>query len=1066
MRSLLSPFRSSKRGKENNGVETPSLKSPTPKRPARFHSPPLVQNALNKSPTQQQVSRSLFGSAEQIVAPELINEKPATRDASTQTINVPALSFEDELDRKDPGRELQLLVSRTLHVLANNQKSKHLAKLSLRNRVEKYFRLPNSRTRAAKDLTKQATQQAVAQSKLLGELFEHLFTSNSQATRALDLVAPTYDFAVIPEATTSSMTIAQAVAFRDRIPTTTNGLYRAATGLADIQPVVGKLLFQKQLKLRVKEYERCNLEITLGYEMVPLEMGGEKNLSKPCLHVWVKNPPVIIEGLTKSALVSGKFRNSSDISKHNNKIMVVQGSDKGGCLTVNLLRIANRIDGNAPAYCFPTAFYEDARESYANLASTILSEGKPTKQFLQHLVSGLFHLLTVAVRVKDEVVDVECLCLHFIGVSALGDDLRLATHLEQDADYRELANETEAKAREQPATIQLQDCHRARYELAIRLVAKEKERNGRNNSATPTTKTYIGFQLYQIVPGAARSMVHMARFADELVLPSKGALEFNIAGILCFTSDDLKLNTCVHGQGTASSKHPCPICIADKHGFLSSLVDPSKPHPLRKGQYDNFKLYENFESEAKSRKTKIASTSDKASMVHKTKAKSVVHKPLLVTPPDFNAGASMHVSQGLMTHLTKAMLNLLKAIDRKAHWRKQLTVIIKDAKNKRPWLENKLNDLYKCDRQYERKIKEATQWCNNNSVPGVVRQKWIATQQQYHEERESFAKDNAIAAWAHVQQSAALFVDKGEKFLKDSGSRPEGEASYMFLQSYQIDCGVLFRVENSGIELTNANGFRVLARADAIANRVDTAYSNNPSLNSEAKAIMSTCWRPMAKLLLEISTLLKRQDKLTIEDISRLKECSTQYGKLWTQLPSSTGGGSEPRVFNKLHTLVDHITCFAERHACVGLVNEEGFEATHPRLHTVSSHLKCMVSTSARAEKIVQRLSLGLNDEYQEAAVDLKEARLHPELQNKRGGKSDLARKLDDSIAVRSVADLEMLPKELAHVLGGTVVLKEWKEYYEYLVCGRVPAAFSAIFQSDPSLGSVQKIKSEFVHNH
>ena len=113
------------------------------------------------------------------------------------------------------------------------------------------------------------------------------------------------------------------------------------------------------------------------------------------------------------------------------------------------------------------------------------------------------------------------------------------------------------------------------------------------------------------------------------------------------------------------------------------------------------------------RALKIASSSNKAAMAIKGQVKSVVYKPLLLTPPKQNTGGSMHVSQGLMTHLTKRILGMLQEIDRKASWWQQVSEAVNDTTNCKKDIEERILDMHRKDRTLYNQIQSAARWGTN-----------------------------------------------------------------------------------------------------------------------------------------------------------------------------------------------------------------------------------------------------------------------------------------------------------------------------------------------------------------
>ena len=105
----------------------------------------------------------------------------------------------------------------------------------------------------------------------------------------------------------------------------------------------------------------------------------------------------------------------------------------------------------------------------------------------------------------------------------------------------------------------------------------------------------------------------------------------------------------------------------------------------RKTNYPNRKVFkqsalQEFPSCLRRKRKHIVNTSNKNSMLSKQKYGSIVNKPLIFTPPEFNSGSPIHVSSGLLTHLKEKILRNLQAIDNETSWESSLKEAVKDAR--------------------------------------------------------------------------------------------------------------------------------------------------------------------------------------------------------------------------------------------------------------------------------------------------------------------------------------------------------------------------------------------------
>ena len=119
-----------------------------------------------------------------------------------------------------------------------------------------------------------------------------------------------------------------------------------------------------------------------------------------------------------------------------------------------------------------------------------------------------------------------------------------------------------------------------------------------------------------------------------------------------------------------------------------------------------------------------------------------------------------------------------------------------------------------------------------------------------------------------------------------------------------------------------------------------------------------------------------------------------------------------------------------------------------------------------------ERLSLGLNDEYDRNITHLKENRkMDRDSDNynrphkyKRGLNTT---KQTDTVEVDSAQaskDNNKLPEELAPTVNNRVVHKQWRDTYNYIVASRVPIYWHQAFADGDNLGSVPKLKAEFIN--
>ena len=153
---------------------------------------------------------------------------------------------------------------------------------------------------------------------------------------------------------------------------------------------------------------------------------------------------------------------------------------------------------------------------------------------------------------------------------------------------------------------------------------------------------------------------------------------------------------------------------------------------------------------------------------------------------------------------------MLKEVDRKAPWFKNLKTTLDEVNTQKAYTKQKVDDMHNKDRNFQLRIEAAAKW--KDTIPA---------QKETHDrllvERKCYADESGMLAWQNLLKSIDELLEAGAKYLKDSGCKPEGESSYLFLQSHRVDGGVAFRVEHSGIELTNAGSEDVCCPATHVS---------------------------------------------------------------------------------------------------------------------------------------------------------------------------------------------------------------------------------------------------------
>ncbi|CAB9527446.1 unknown protein (Partial), partial [Seminavis robusta] len=545
--------------------------------------------------------------------------------------------------------------------------------------------------------------------------------------------------------------IAQCAALMLYLPVTARGLERLQRFMKWALPSIGPSMFPVSLRKNIAKYSMDVFNLKLGFELVSLEIGGSTR-NERCLHVWIKEPAIAVERLTQSALIAGKFEESSLFSNHKEEVVIVQGSDRGGDITANLIRLANRCGGNSSQHCLPLSFYEYGKESYFNLKATIFNPHKPTREFLQSMLNKEYQMIAVTIHngSSGAVVGAQCKMLRFLQPEGSSGQLSVILH-QDEAEADNISIEEEGSlprsvrivTLEEEGSLTLdQDPTRISLQLVVSS-AEEPISNDDDDNANEGAIIYKGF----VLRNCFGREISRNSFTDDLVAASGNTSRVRYLQCRCFTSDDIKCNTTLMGQGTAAVMCPCTICIARKKEFASYLTaPPNEQAPNREGDLANPNVYEAFIADAKGLVEWVRLNSAGRARALKLKYHSVVHEPLLYTMPELNSCSGMHVSSGLLTHCTLKVLEYLGELDKSTPWLMELTDMVEEAKQYVRTATDSTEKLRKTDAKIARDIKAAA-----SMAPMMVK--------QLQAERETIS--SKLRAETKARDAAKLFIEKG-----------------------------------------------------------------------------------------------------------------------------------------------------------------------------------------------------------------------------------------------------------------------------------------------------------------
>ena len=167
---------------------------------------------------------------------------------------------------------------------------------------------------------------------------------------------------------------------------------------------VGKLLevrrlFPGRLKLKIGNAEWSDF---LSVKLISIEADVGQGKKKNCVFWWNPNVVHLLERLTTSAILDGKFEDSIDVSSLIGKTVFLHGIDRGGPDLVACLRLVNRKDGNSGEYSIPLSCFEDAHETFDNIVNATLSKDRSR-------IFGLFkegvHIFHIIVYTKQDIAN-------------------------------------------------------------------------------------------------------------------------------------------------------------------------------------------------------------------------------------------------------------------------------------------------------------------------------------------------------------------------------------------------------------------------------------------------------------------------------------------------------------------------------------------------------------------------------------------------------------------------------------------------------------------------------------
>ena len=293
-----------------------------------------------------------------------------------------------------------------------------------------------------------------------------------------------------------------------------------------------------------------------------------------------------------------------------------------------------------------------------------------------------------------------------------------------------------------------------------------------------------------------------------------------------------------------------------------------------------------------------------------------------------------------------------------------------------------------------------------------------------------------------------------EKF-KTSKRKNISKPVYLFMKALKSFAGD----NNSwhGVhELTNQRGIKGLKSRQDIYNLVVAGCHNN----ADVKKAMDW-WLECAGCFLDISLIIKSQEKLEDATIQKLKVSAVKYVQLWYPMVLKYSDTKNP-VFWKLHMFFCGIIPFAEKTKMIGLDSAEGFENNHFVIEKINQLMKSIPEEKLRCEKISQRQQAfsipGIGDVHKifdEVSENNKKGPRGP--YKNRGKRTKVLEELPQhQQQAQATIDGYFISQN------GNFIVNEVEEQYVFITYGKVPNDWVKAFHEEINLGGKVARQAEF----
>ena len=404
--------------------------------------------------------------------------------------------------------------------------------------------------------------------------------------------------------------------------------------------------------------------------------------SAQCVFYFLKNIPLLCEMLITSSLTEGKMEDSISFSHFRDTIIFGRGVDRGGSDVIALLRLVNRLDGNAGKYCIPTSILEEGSEDYENLKRTVLD---PERNKTMDLLSAKkVHFITLQIKNGGEVRHAEAISIQFTSLQIpafnpanlqvrviVAREALILQNIQEQESFRERAIFAKSDDRETPCEIEIDPLSIQSMEDELPLYLRLVKVIHPQTELDEACDEVIGLE---ILSRYNSGILYSFRFASPIILDPQESNNDIITATcqrsIMIDTDDGKMSAMCAGLGTCSSTFSCPRCVRRtssrscakwleewRHLFPEDMT--FEDCPLREGEVYGYDACRKKAVDRLGPNDDYTTTKRNSNDLDIDATKSVLREPLKNIDIDLLHGDALHLHEGILTHLTETTRDLL-----------------------------------------------------------------------------------------------------------------------------------------------------------------------------------------------------------------------------------------------------------------------------------------------------------------------------------------------------------------------------------------------------------------------